>query len=94
VRGRRVAFAFGVLVGAAIAYAGVRVTSGVGFGGRVGSGVGVSMSTAMAVVTVDVSESAGQFSRVGCFVKKCATPKAIAPVNETIASPIAHHARR
>jgi hypothetical protein len=83
-----------MLVGAAIAYAGVRVTSGVGLGGWVGSGVDAGTSTAIAVETVDVSESAGQFSRVGCFVKKCATPKAIAPVNETIASPIAHHARR
>jgi hypothetical protein len=94
VRGRLVAVAVGVLVDAAIAYTGARVTSGVGLGGRVGSGVGVAIFMAMAAVTVEVPRSAGQFSRVGGFVRNCATAKAIAPVNETIASAIAHHARR
>jgi hypothetical protein len=94
VRGRPVAVAVGVLVGAAIAYSGASVTSGVGLGGRVGSGVGVAIFMAMAAVTVEVPRSAGQFSRVGGFVRNCATAKAIAPVNETIASAIAHHARR
>ena len=94
VRGLPFAVAVGVLVGATIAYTGARVTSGVGLGDGVDSGVGVGISLAMAVVTVDVSKLAGQFSRVGGFVRNCATAKAIAPVNETVASPIAHHARR
>jgi hypothetical protein len=95
VRGRPVAVAVGVLVGAAIAYTGARVTSGAGLGGRVGSGVGVTISMAMAVVTVEVFRSAGQFSRVGGFVRNCAnSKKQFGPVSETIASAIAHHARR
>ena len=91
VRGLPFAVAVGVLVGATIAYTGARVTS---LGDGVDSGAGVGISLAIAVVTVDAPISAGQFSRVGGFVRNCATAKAIAPVNETVASPIAHHARR
>lgn len=80
VRGLPFAVAVGVLVGATIAYTGARVTSGI--------------SLAIAVVTVDAPISADQFSRVAGFVRNYATAKAIARVNETVASPIAHHARR
>jgi hypothetical protein len=83
-----------VFVGAAIAYTGPRVTSGVGLGAEVGSGVGSAVSMAVAIVTGDVRRSAGQCSRVGGFVRNCATAKAIAPVIEIIASAIAHRARR
>ena len=55
-RRRPVAVAVGVLVGAAIAYSGAKVTSGVGLGGRVCSGVGVAIFMAMAAVTVEVPD--------------------------------------
>jgi hypothetical protein len=94
VRERAVAFAVGVLVGASIVNTGARVTSGVGLGCRVGSGVGVVISMTRAGVKLGVPISAGQCSRDCCLVRNCATPRPIAQVVETPASPIAHHARR
>ena len=92
VRSRPFRVGVGVLVGTDIEYTGASVTSGVAFGGWVNSGVDVGTSTAIAVGRVDVS--IGQFSRAGCLLRNCATPKAVAPVSEIIASPIAHRARR
>jgi len=92
VRSRPFRVGVDVLVGSDIEYAGASVTSGVALGGWVNSGVDVGISTAIAVDIVDVST--GQFSWAGCLLRKCATPKAVAPVSEIIASPIAHRARR
>jgi hypothetical protein len=94
VRGRPFVVGVGVLVDAAIAYTGGRVTSGVEFGEWVMSGVDDGTSAAIAVDTVDVSISTGQSSRLGCFVRICAAPKPIAPASEIIATAIADHATR
>src|SRR4029453_814859 len=86
-------FALGETVGGAAGEGDTAFSAGEG--DAVGGGVATGdVSLAADAATVGGSITAGEFSRVGLFVRHWATPKTIATVTEAIPAAIAQRARR